>query len=140
MISHVTLRVSDLEKSKKFFATALAPLGYKLLFEKETSAGFGQQDAKSSRDFWIKAGDTVWLKETKESKVRSFSCLAFTATSKEQVERFYNVARAAGATDNGAPGYRPSYYDGYYAAYVLDPVDGYNIEAVFDDEVKTQKL
>ena len=37
--------------------------------------------------------------------------------------------RAAGAKDNGPPGLRPHYTDGYYAAFVLDP-DGHNIEAM----------
>ena len=35
----------------------------------------------------------------------------------------------AGYRDNGAPGERPHYHPGYYAAYVLDP-DGNNIEVV----------
>ena len=35
--------------------------------------------------------------------------------------RFYEAALAAGGTDNGAPGLRPQYDAGYYAAYVLDP-------------------
>ena len=39
----------------------------------------------------------------------------------------------AGGTDNGSPGLRPQYGDGYYAAYVLDP-DGNNVEAVFNAE------
>src|SRR5262245_14827843 len=130
MLNHITLRVSDLAKSKAFFAATLAPLGYKILHEKQTSAGFGQQDVEGTRDFWIKAGDTVWMNETKEGKQKSFSCLAFTATNKEQVHQFYEAALAAGAKDNGAPGYRPNYHSGYYAAFVFDPVDGYNIEAV----------
>ncbi len=124
MINHVSLVVSDLEKSKKFFQAALAPLGYKLLAEHPKSAGFGQADKEGSRDFWIKEG-TVG-----ESK--SFSCLAFTAQSKEEVDIFYKEAIKAGARDNGTPGYRPKYHVGYYAAYVIDP-NGYNIEAVFDD-------
>ena len=32
--------------------------------------------------------------------------------------------------DNGAPGLRPHYHAGYYAAFVIDP-DGNNVEAVF---------
>jgi hypothetical protein len=37
--------------------------------------------------------------------------------------------RAAGGTDNGAPGER-AYVKGYYAAYILDPM-GNNIEVVY---------
>lgn len=124
MLNHITLRVSNLEKSKQFFLAVLAPLGYKLFVEKPTSAGFGQADREGNRDFWIKQFEL--------GDIKSFSCLAFTATSKEMVEEFYKAALATGAKDNGAPGYRPQYHPGYYAAFVTDP-DGYNIEAVWDD-------
>ena len=130
MLNHITLRVSDLEKSKKFFLTALAPLSYKLFIEKPNSAGFGQADIEGNRDFWIKQAQT--------NDVKSFSCLAFTASSKEAVENFYTAALEAGAKDNGAPGYRPQYHPGYYTAFVIDP-DGYNIEAVWDDLEKLKE-
>ena len=42
------------------------------------------------------------------------------------------AAVEAGYRGNGAPGERPEYHAGYYAAYVLDP-DGHNVEAVFHD-------
>ena len=72
MLNHITLRVRDLEESKKFFGAILTPLGYKLFIEKSESAGFGQSDVEGNRDFWIKKGEVA---ETK-----SFSCLAFTAS------------------------------------------------------------
>ena len=131
-INHISLRAADLEKSKEFFSKALAPLGYKLLVEHDSCIGFGTQDVEGKRDVWIHAGDTVWLHEISENPVKCFSCLAFTANNKEEVENFYKSALEAGGTDNGGPGYRKKYHPGYYAAFVLDP-DGNNIEAVFDD-------
>ena len=44
------------------------------------------------------------------------------------------AALAAGATDNGRPGYR-DYWPGYYAAFAYDPA-GHNIEAVWYDYSK----
>ena len=38
----------------------------------------------------------------------------------------------AGYRDNGPPGERSVYHEGYYGAFVLDP-DGNNVEAVFHD-------
>ena len=58
---------------------------------------------------------------------------AFPAADRLTVDVFHRVAVAAGYSDNGAPGERPEYHDGYYAAYVLDP-DGHNVEAVFHDQ------
>jgi catechol 2,3-dioxygenase-like lactoylglutathione lyase family enzyme len=47
-----------------------------------------------------------------------------------QVDEWYQAAMAAGAEDNGAPGLRQEYHQHYYGAFVKDPVDGNNIEAV----------
>lgn len=125
MINHITLLVSNLEKSKAFYSRALKPLGYKLLKETPTAAGFGVEDTEGKRDFWIKVGGS-------KKQAHSFSCLAFTASSKQMVDDFHKATLEAGGKDNGAPGYRKHYHPGYYAAYVLD-TDGHNIEAVFDD-------
>ena len=127
MINHITLRVSNLEKSKFFFTRALKPLGYRLFKEDQNLAGFGTDDVEGKRDFWIINGG--------KKKEHSFSCLAFTASEKKMVNNFYIAAMKAGGKDNGKPGYRIKYHMGYYAAYVLDP-DGHNIEAVFDDPTK----
>ncbi|SRR3990167_7561369 len=124
MINHVNLVVRNINESKKFFQAALAPLGYRLLAEHPKSAGFGQEDVEGKRDFWLKQGSV--------GENRSFSCLAFTAKSKEEVDGFHKIAVRAGAKDNGRPGCRLKYHEGYYAAYVIDP-NGYNIEAVWDD-------
>ena len=106
-----------------------ATFEYKLLDEnpvcyKEQSVGYDILNIESERDFWIK--------ENKELRDNPFSCLAFTADSKEMVNNFYKVAIEAGGKDNGASGYHTEYSPGYYAAFVFD-FDGNNIEAVFDD-------
>jgi len=54
--------------------------------------------------------------------------VAFRGT-RSDVHAFHEAATAAGYRDNGAPGERPAYHPGYYAAFVLDP-DGNNIEVV----------
>jgi catechol 2,3-dioxygenase-like lactoylglutathione lyase family enzyme len=116
MIAHTTLHVSDYKKAKNFYVAALAPLGYRNTMEYGESAGFN--DGKNT-DFWI----------SKEKVVPTH--LAFETDSGGKVEAFYKAAIAAGAKDNGAPGYR-DYSPGYYAAFVIDP-DGHNIEAVWYD-------
>jgi len=120
MIAHTTLPVSDYRRAKTFYVNALAPLGYTNNMEFGESAGFN--DGKNT-DFWI----------AKESTVVP-THVAFEAKDKLQVEAFYDAALAAGAKDNGKPGYR-DYWPGYYAAFVRDP-DGNNIEAVWYDYSK----
>jgi catechol 2,3-dioxygenase-like lactoylglutathione lyase family enzyme len=39
MIDHVGLRVGDYQRSKTFFRTALAPLGYTMVMEFDTPQG-----------------------------------------------------------------------------------------------------
>ena len=117
MLDHVTLGVSDLERSKKFYDRALAPLGIARLYaEAGRFAGYGV-DPKAF--FWI---------GTRASS-QSGAHIALTAKDRATVDRFYAEAIAAGATDNGRPGLRPHYHANYYGAFVLDP-DGHNIEAV----------
>ena len=115
MIAHTTLHVSNYENSKAFYVLALRPLGYTNNMEEGEAAGFN--DGKNT-DFWIVHEDAVVPTH-----------VAFEAKSKQEVEAFYDAALAAGATDNGPPGYR-DYWPGYYAAFVYDP-DGHNIEAVW---------
>ena len=55
--------------------------------------------------------------------------LAFPAETNEAVDAFHRAAVEAGYRDDGAPGERPEYHAGYYAAYVLDP-DGNSVELV----------
>lgn len=125
MLNHITVRVSDMQKSKEFYSQTLRSLGYKLLAENEKTVGFGIEHAEGRHDFWLIPGEG-------SQQPHSFSCLAFTASNKQMVDEFYQAGLAAGGKDNGPPGYRKQYHPGYYAAFVLDP-DGHNIEAVYDD-------
>ena len=123
MIDHTGFNVSNLELSKAFYLKALAPLGYGISLEFEGAAGFGTRQGGGDDpggDFWISVGEP----QTPRTHV------AFHAANEEQVNEFYRAAIEAGGKDNGPPGPRPHYHEGYYAAFVLDP-DGYNIEAVF---------
>jgi catechol 2,3-dioxygenase-like lactoylglutathione lyase family enzyme len=115
MIDHIGINVSDYAKSKQFYLAALAPLGYKLMMEGASGAGF---NTGYIPDFWIRSGTPMPLTH-----------IAFSAANRAAADAFYRAALAAGGRDNGAPGLRPQYHPNYYGAFVLDP-DGYNIEAV----------
>jgi catechol 2,3-dioxygenase-like lactoylglutathione lyase family enzyme len=115
MIDHVTIRVSDFGASKAFYSCVLAPLGFGDPLEHEGFAEWG--------DFSISA-DGKPLSENVH--------VAFGAKSRAEVDAFHRAGTAAGYRDNGAPGERTIYHEGYYGAYVLDP-DGNNAEAVFHD-------
>ena len=115
-IDHVTLRAGNLAASRRFYEAALAPLGTGLEFAHEGLLAFGSGE-----------GGRLILYAS-ERPVAGFH-VAFSAPSREAVDRFYAAALEAGGRDNGAPGPRPEYHAGYYGAYVFDP-DGNNVEAV----------
>jgi catechol 2,3-dioxygenase-like lactoylglutathione lyase family enzyme len=129
MIDHMTMRVSDYEKSKAFYLAALAPLAYSLMVEMDHDgakiAGFGwiRSDGGKKVDWWIVGTAAVDL------AISGPTHLALLANDRAEVAGFYEAAMAAGGKDNGAPGLRPHYHADYYGAFVLDP-DGNNIEAV----------
>jgi catechol 2,3-dioxygenase-like lactoylglutathione lyase family enzyme len=117
MLDHVTIGVSDIELSKKFYDRALLPLEITRLYgEGERFAGYG---IRPKAFFWIGWRDNP----------QSGAHIAFAAKDRATVERFYEAAIKAGGTDNGRPGIREHYHPNYYGAFVLDP-DGHNIEAV----------
>jgi catechol 2,3-dioxygenase-like lactoylglutathione lyase family enzyme len=124
MIDHIGFPVSDYDRSKAFYARALAPLAYVLIMEvggNQTesgypAAGFG---AGGKPDFWIGG----------EGGMHRPLHVAIAATDRASVDAFHRAAIAAGGKDNGAPGLRPQYHANYYGAFVLDP-DGHNVEAV----------
>jgi catechol 2,3-dioxygenase-like lactoylglutathione lyase family enzyme len=119
-IDHVNLPVGDLEASRAFYTAALTPFGYKLVYDSDSSLGFGRGDGgEDDEPFAVRLGD----------QPARGTHIAFTAENTDEVDAFHTAALAAGGRDNGAPGERP--YGGYYyAAFVLDP-DGHNIEAVY---------
>jgi catechol 2,3-dioxygenase-like lactoylglutathione lyase family enzyme len=120
VIDHMTIGVSDLEASRRFYARALEPLGFGEIgtsSDSQREITFGPDDLD---DF------TISLKYEPGGQVH----VAFAADSREQVDAFHAAALEAGGRDNGAPGPRAEYSEGYYGAFVLDP-DGHNVEAVF---------
>jgi catechol 2,3-dioxygenase-like lactoylglutathione lyase family enzyme len=118
VIDHLTVGVSDLETSRRFYARALEPLGFRQI---------GPSSAELGIAFGLERADDFIISERYEPGGQLH--IAFAAETGEQVDAFHEAALAAGGRDNGAPGPRPEYSGGYYGAFVLDP-DGHNVEAV----------
>ncbi|MBX2988033.1 MAG: VOC family protein [Bdellovibrionaceae bacterium] len=117
LIDHLQLVVKDLPASQKFY----------LAVSKALDIPFGGEGPDF---FWM---DELFISTAQSPAAQGALTgrmhLAFQAQDRAAVERFHQMALAAGGKDNGKPGERP-YHPGYYAAFVLDP-DGNNIEAVF---------
>lgn len=115
VIDHLWIRVAELRTSRDFYA-AIAPFtGFRLEVDTAQRAGFrGDGDT-----FSILPGPP-----TRDLHV------AFAAPDQQTVRDFHATATAAGYADNGAPGPRPQYGEGYFGAFVWDP-DGNNVEVVY---------
>lgn len=118
MVDHLTLPVKEFEASRDFYLSALAPLGFGIVEETENEATFGAEDTY----------DVFSIAAAGEGPCGGVH-LAFSAEDRGAVDDFHAAALRAGGQDNGAPGPRPHYREGYYASFVFDP-DGNNVEAV----------
>jgi len=121
MLDHVSLGVSDLDRSRRFYDAVLRPLGLVRIVDFGRGSDYGAAPGSLGVEFTI----------TRETDVRAPAAgahLCFRAPSRRAVRKFHTAALAAGGRDDGAPGLRPQYHADYYGAFVLDP-DGHRIEA-----------
>jgi catechol 2,3-dioxygenase-like lactoylglutathione lyase family enzyme len=107
MIAHISIGVSDIGKSKRFYDATLELLGYRCIA------------------FWV-----LFAEHPVAPDEQSGFHVCFAASSAAAVDAFHAAALRSGGRDNGRPGLRPEYAPDYYAAFVVDP-DGYRIEAYF---------
>jgi catechol 2,3-dioxygenase-like lactoylglutathione lyase family enzyme len=120
MIDHISIGVSDLERSARFYQLTLAPLGLMKLVTRPGTVGFG----KRYPEFWIN------LRIGMPPVVAESGChICLRAKSESEIDAFHEAALGAGCSSDGAPGLRPHDRVRYYAAFIRDP-DGNRIEAV----------
>jgi catechol 2,3-dioxygenase-like lactoylglutathione lyase family enzyme len=114
VFDHVTLRVRDIEASRRCYELALGELGYGEPYRGE---GFYEWE-----DLSLGAA-------TGERPATKNLHLALVSPSRLAVDAWWAAMTAAGHPDDGPPGLRPEYAPDYYGAFVRDP-DGNSLEAV----------
>jgi catechol 2,3-dioxygenase-like lactoylglutathione lyase family enzyme len=127
-IDHVDIRVADVERSRAFYAAALAPLGW-VARPAETDPS-GGDEIGFGRTMGIQFAIHSPTSSPGQDTVTTGAHIAFSADDAKAVHEFHAAALANGGRDIGPPGPRMVYGAGYYGAFVLDP-DGNNIEAVW---------
>jgi catechol 2,3-dioxygenase-like lactoylglutathione lyase family enzyme len=113
-IDHLWFRVRDVAAAKEFYGAVGRHAGFRLNYETADRAQF----AGSSGSFSVVSGE----------KTDPFH-MAFPTEDNAAVEAFHADLVGRGYRDNGAPGERRKYHEGYYGAFVFD-TDGHNIELV----------
>ncbi len=121
MLHHVSVGVTDVERSARFYDVVMAAIGCKRVMEFLPHAvAYGE----TMPELWIGPPH-----DHQAPSVGNGTHIAFLAKSTRAVNAFHQAALAAGGTDDGAPGPRPEYSPQYYGAFVRDP-DGNKLEAM----------
>ncbi len=125
MFSYVSLGTADIRRARAFWDAVLAPLGVARIggCDDATSSAWGDDDP----------GPHLWVTTPFDGNppaAGNGAMVSFLAPSRAAVDAFHAAALAHGGRDEGAPGLRPQYGPGFYAAYVRDP-DGNKANAVF---------
>lgn len=126
MFDHMGIVASELAKSRAFYEGCLGALGIRLLQDHAQPDGSGWLvfgTAEEAPFFVVEAGGPGFWRAG-HTAGQSPVHVAFTALTREAVDRFHDAGLASGGVDHGAAGLRHS----SYAAYLIDP-DGNNVEA-----------
>jgi catechol 2,3-dioxygenase-like lactoylglutathione lyase family enzyme len=121
-IDHITIRVSDYQKSKEFYARLFAFLGFKVMDESADSIGWSNGETR----FWIGSADAQGKKHKHRIGDVGFHHYAFGLRSRRDVDDLQAFLNKTGATIVDPAG---EYYDDYYAVFFLDP-DGLKLEGM----------
>ena len=130
-LHHISIGVSDLQRSAIFYDAVLDALGMRRVFEDirpgelNQAIGYGFEDDK----------DIIAIKERGADAAhpgKGFH-LALGAPNIESVYAFAEAAAAHGGVVVHAASLWPDFGDNYFAAYVTDP-DGWQLEAVFKSQ------
>ena len=128
LVSHVSVGVTDVSRAGVFYDALMGALGARRLMEHGVGIGYG----RNFPEFWAARPH-----DGRDAKGGNGAHVCFNAGSPEVVQRFHAAGLAAGGFDEGAPGRRPHYAPGYFAAFLRDP-DGNKIEAMCWIEADTQ--
>ncbi|MFC4271141.1 VOC family protein [Sneathiella chungangensis] len=118
MLDHVSIGITDRQKSKTFYDAVLSTIGLTKVADYGETVAYGP--SRKDPFFWL-------VEQADIGRSQGFHC-AFRAPDRASIHAFHAAALANGGIDNGGPGKR-DYEENYYAAFVLDP-DGNKIEAV----------
>ena len=124
IVHHFSIGTNDFERATAFYDKVMETIGARRIVELSEAVAYG----KRFPEVWIHrpSGD-------EPARASNGFHFAFIAPSKEAVHAFHAAALAAGGDDDGAPGARPAYGEGYYGCFVRD-LDGHKIEAAIIPE------
>lgn len=133
-IDHLTIRVSNLKRSKAFYDRLLGFMGFELEWEFGKTLGWNNGRTM----YWIAESDARGKKHKHRIGDVGFHHYAFELARPNQVDKVYELLKEMGAVIVDPPADYPDYGEGYRAVFFLDP-DGLKLEAMYFLE-KRKKL
>ena len=134
-IDHLTIRVGNFRKSKRFYNRLLGFLGFELEWEFDHVAGWNNGKTM----YWIAEADAKGKKHKHRIGNIGFHHYAFELGKRKDVDELYAFLKKEKITVVDPPADYPDYGEGYYAVYFLDP-DGLKLEGIFFlEKIKKQK-
>jgi catechol 2,3-dioxygenase-like lactoylglutathione lyase family enzyme len=130
MIGYTMVGTRDLPRSLAFYDPIFAAMGLEQCWRNEHSASWGRKDDLAYPRFF-----SGYPFDGKPAGVGNGAMTAFLIDDARLIDRLHALAMANGGTDEGGPGFRPQYDDGFYAAYVRDP-DGNKLAFVCYDAAR----
>lgn len=127
MIGYTMVGTRDLNRALAFYDPLFAEMGLDQCWRDGQSASWGRADDETFPRFF-----TGYPFDGQEASVGNGVMTAFRVGGATQVDRLYALAMQNGGSDEGKPGFRPQYSEGFYAAYVRDP-DGNKLAFVCYD-------
>lgn len=121
-IDHISIRVSDFDKSKAFYGKLFPFLGFKVLDEYEDAIGWTNGKTR----FWIGPADAEGRKHKYRIGDVGLHHYAFELRSQKDVDALQDFLKKQGVKIADPAG---EYYDDYYAVFFLDP-DGIKLEGM----------
>ena len=121
LIDHIDLRVRDLASARRLYDALLSAMGFSRFDVQGDDINYHDPEQEWSHPFFGLAADP--------EHTPNGSRIAFRASSRDEVDRLAEVARAAGAREFEGP---EPYYGSprYYAAFFEDP-DGNKLEICY---------
>jgi len=121
-VDHLTVSVSDFERSKRFYGALFRFLGMKVMGEYEDAIGW----RNGSSRFWIVQASAKGRRRKHRIGEVGYHHCAFALRSRKDVDELQAFLKKTGARIVDPAG---EYYENYYAVYFLDP-DGLKLEGM----------
>jgi catechol 2,3-dioxygenase-like lactoylglutathione lyase family enzyme len=121
-IDHISIRVSDYEKSKAFYGKLLTFLGFKVLGDYGDQIGWTNGKTR----YWIGRADSEAVERGYRIGDIGLHHYAFELRSRKDVDDLQSFLKEEGVTIVDPAN---EYYDDYYAVFFLDP-DGLKLEGM----------